>query len=97
MGLLISALMTFALTDDAISARSVHNGRLAEGWVRSWFVGPDMNWRQVDTVLGQQPNFVAGGFGYVTCEYTKLGVSVARDISPGGKTVVGWEYRPFRP
>jgi hypothetical protein len=95
MGLLVSAALMLAMTDDAVPARSVHHGRLAEGWMRSWFVRPDMGWRQVDAVLGQRPEFTAGGFGYVTCEYTKLGVSVTYDCNPGGKTVAGWEYQPF--
>src|SRR4051812_23520430 len=94
MGLLVSAMMALATTEDA-TVRAAHHGRLAEGWARSQFVGSDMNWDQVNAVLGQRPDLVVSGIGgYAICDYSRLGVTVVWE--PGGKTIAGWEYRPFR-
>lgn len=95
MGFFVSALLTLATADGALPAQAVHHGGLAEGWARSWFVASDMNWNQVNAVLGQRPDRIVGGLGgSATCDYTRLGVLVVWE--PDGKTVVSWEYRPFR-
>ncbi len=58
MGLIVSTLLALSAAD-ALPARAVHYGRLAEGWARSRFVRPGMTPAQVRHILGT-PDCVGG-------------------------------------
>jgi hypothetical protein len=106
MGFLVSALM-FAMSDDAMPARSVYYGQHAEGWVRSRFIRPGMTPAEVRTIMGRHHTdwlTCHGSGAYSEWGYTQLGVVVSfhdvankRILSADSVYDVHWGCRPFKP
>jgi hypothetical protein len=75
MGLLASAFLAITFADNGASARTVHYGRLAEGWVRSSLVKKGMTSEEVGQILGRC-ECICGSFEGSTAWYPKWGVQV---------------------